>query len=68
MNTKPTHGGQRPGSGRPKKDYKTVTVSFRVRFEIAEPFKIAAKRTIKRLNAGLSDSSANISSNASDTP
>ena len=32
-------GGKRVGSGRKKADYKTKTISFRVRVEFAEPIK-----------------------------
>ena len=32
-------GGKRKGAGRKKADYKTKTISFRVRVEFAEPIK-----------------------------
>jgi len=46
---KPTHGGKRIGSGRPPKDYTTVTVSFRVRSEWADIVRQSVNRLIKRL-------------------
>jgi len=36
---KETRGGKRPLSGRKKADYKTKTISFRVRLEFVEPIK-----------------------------
>jgi len=36
-------GGKRVGSGRKKADYKTKTISFRVRVEFAEPIKKMVK-------------------------
>ena len=36
-------GGKRVGSGRKKADYKTKTISFRVRLEFAEPIKKMVK-------------------------
>ena len=36
-------GGKRKGSGRKKADYKTKTISFRVRVEFVEPIKKMVK-------------------------
>jgi hypothetical protein len=47
--TKHNHGGPRSGSGRPKKDYKTVTVSFRVKEGYAAHIKELVKKAIKAL-------------------
>ena len=41
--TKQPRGGHRPGAGRPKADYQTTTVSFRVRTEWAADIKKAVK-------------------------
>lgn len=67
MNKK-SHGGHRQNSGRKKKGYRTTTVAFRVREEIAVSFKIQTKAVAKRLTASLSDNSAQTSSNAPDKP
>jgi hypothetical protein len=37
--SKSNKGGKRVGSGRKKADYKTKTISFRVRVEFVEPIK-----------------------------
>ena len=39
-------GGKRKGAGRKKADYKTKTISFRVRVELAEPIKKIVKNYV----------------------
>jgi hypothetical protein len=51
MSIKLSHGGPRPGSGRPKKDYKTVTVSFRVKAQYSDHIKELVKKAIEALDA-----------------
>ena len=46
---KQPRGGKRPGAGRPKADYQTTTVSFRVRTEWAADIKKAVKEMINTL-------------------
>ena len=36
-------GGKRKNAGRKKADYKTKTISFRIRVELAEPIKNIVK-------------------------
>ena len=43
---KETRGGKRPLSGRKKADYKTKTISFRVRVEFVEPVKKMVKEYV----------------------
>jgi len=40
---KQSRGGKRPFSGRKKADYKTTTISFRVRVEWADEIKALVK-------------------------
>ena len=47
--TKQPRGGHRPGAGRPKAEYTTTTVSFRVRTEWAADIKKAVKEMINTL-------------------
>ena len=49
METKQPRGGKRPGAGRPKAEYTTTTVSFRVRTEWAADIKKAVKEKINTL-------------------
>lgn len=65
--TKPTRGGSRPGSGQPKKA-PTKVITFRVRADIAEPFKIKAKAIIKRLTSKHDGTTARTSSSTSVQP
>lgn len=44
-----TRGGRRPGAGRPKAEYTTTTLSFRVRTEWAEDIKKVVKEKIEEL-------------------
>jgi len=48
MKTTPTHGGTRPGSGRPKGE-PTTTISFRVKTRFAERIKKIIFSEIKKL-------------------
>lgn len=43
---KQTRGGKRPLSGRKKADYKTTTISFRVRVEFADGVKGTVKNYV----------------------
>jgi len=45
-NKKETRGGKRKNAGRKKLDYKTKTISFRVRVEFAEPIKKIVKNYV----------------------
>lgn len=47
MKIKKTSGGKRIGAGRKPAPYKTKTISFRVRIEIAEAVKEVVKQYIK---------------------
>ena len=49
MDKTETRGGKRPGAGRPKADYQTTTLSFRVRTEWAEDIKKVVKDKIEEL-------------------
>jgi hypothetical protein len=42
-NNKEKRGGKRINSGRPKANYETKTISFRVRIEFVEPIKKLVK-------------------------
>lgn len=44
------HGGRRKGAGRKPASYKTVTISFRVKEEIAKELKIYIKDKILSLS------------------
>jgi hypothetical protein len=56
MSIKPSHGGPRSGAGRPKKDYKTVTVSFRVKEGYAAHIKELVKKAIEALEKKAAES------------
>ena len=43
---KETRGGKRKNAGRKKADYKTKTIAFRVRVELAEPIKKIVKNYV----------------------
>ncbi len=49
IDAKETRGGRRLGAGRPKAEYKTTTLSFRVRTEWAEDIKKVVKDKIEEL-------------------
>jgi hypothetical protein len=44
----PTHGGKRTGAGRPKKE-PTVTISFRVRTDLALEIKEQVQKLINEI-------------------
>jgi hypothetical protein len=50
MKKKETRGGKREGAGRKPAQYKTKTLSFRVKLEILEKVKIAIKKQINQIN------------------
>ena len=43
---KETRGGKRKNAGRKKANYKTKTIAFRVRVELAEPIKKIVKNYV----------------------
>lgn len=40
-------GGKREGAGRPKKDYKTKVIAFRVRLQQEQPIRNVVKEYLK---------------------